>query len=1169
MLPIHRAETNLAASCRCAIVLPATESPVTFDEAITQTLSMLQRNGRVSFRALKRQFSCDDAYLDDLRHELVDVLRLAVVEGEAILVLSGVPPAAPAPLPAQEAPPTGTPEGERRHLPTMFCDLADSTGLAGLLDPEELGELYRSWQETYVAVIASHGGAVANYLGDGALIFFGYPVSHEDSADSAIRAALEIQAAWVARQPAWASRHGVTVAARIGIHYGLVLLTDLGGQFGRQQFSIGETPNIAARLQSLAGPGEVVISQQMRAVLRREIPCDAMGEQSLKGVTRPIATFRLRSADSAQPQAPARHRMSRMIGRAAELAELQTCLTQAVRGPGQIIQVVGEPGIGKSRLIAELGTIGQLLGVQHATLHCADINSASTLHPVIEHLRRVVHAGADGQSGGAPDAIGRLDASMRTVLGDGCDDAVALIAHLLSLPGAVAPAGSPGQIRSRSFDVLVEWMVRTAAPSGLLLVVENLHWCDPSTTELLGRLVDRIAETRILLIGTSRPESPIPWARAAFRQIFLRRLSRQDTEAMIASATGGKTLPAVVTKAIAARGEGVPLFTEELIVTLLASGVMRDAGDRYELDAPLSALPSLETVQGSLTARLDRVGDARETAQVAAAVGREFSYEFLAALAFADAETLDRHVRTLTAAGLLEESGREPDMRYRFRHALIQEAAYDVMLRPRRQHIHRRIAAVLTGSFAEMTESEPEFAAHHCTEAGLIEDGVRLWRLAGERALNRGAGTEAQRHFERALGLLDRLDPGPGRLAQNLTLQVALGSALLLTKGQASDEVGAAFQAAYELSERVEEDSRDPAEVLPVLYGLWRFLLGRARLSDGLEVAERFLGLASRSCPPLCAVGHLAVGLTLYNMNRLPEALPRLDTGIALHEAGPDQHEYRTAIHMLGQDPYMIGLLTRAVTCWLLGRGDQALEDAGRAMAFAGASGNKLNEAVANAWIAKLQKLRRDQATLAATAERGVRLCGEHGFTMWLGACQALFGAARAASGDPEAGLLLIREGSRMMEGTGSPLFRLRNLGLAAEACLHAGALAEGLATVREAIATAASHGERWWLPEMHRLEGDLLLASGADRSAEAQACYRMAMELAANDGVQAIRLRAATDLARLMSVAGRGEEAMDYLHQALDALSPGWDGHDRAQARLLFAELVAKQDHPAARAAR
>ena len=1129
---------------------------MTFDEAMTQTMSMLGRNGRASFRALQRQFSCDEAFLDDLRHELVDVLKLAVVDG-AVLVLASHGPSAPAANPG--LPPAGSlkgvAEGERRHLPTMFCDLADSTGLAGKLDPEELGELYRSWQETYVAAISAHGGSVANYLGDGALIFFGYPISHEDSADSAVQAALEIQAAWQAKQPALAARYGIMAPARIGIHHGLVLLTDLGGQFGRQQFSVGETTNIAARLQSLAGPGEVVISQQLVAVIRTNVPCEAMGEQNLRGVAHPIATYRLCEADGAA--ATNRRSVARMIGRTAELAELQACLAQAAAGPGQIVHIVGEPGIGKSRLISELGVAGRRMGLRCVTFHCTDISSASPLHPVIEYMLRLVQTAGPGKDS---DPAARVGAMLRPSLGDRTDEAVPLIADLLGLPDQPTPTGSPAETRSRSFDILLEWLVNSAAPSGLLLSVENLHWCDPSTTELLGRLVARIAETRILLVGTSRPEAPIPWTRAAFRQIFLRRLSRQETEAMISSATGGKPLPAIVGEAVAARGEGVPLFTEELIVSLLASGILRDAGDHYELDAPLTALPSLDTVQGSLTARLDRVGEARETAQIAAAVGREFSYGFLAALAFADGETLARHVKLLTAAGLLEESGREPDLRYRFRHALIQEAAYDVMLRPRRQHIHRRIAAVLMQQFVGMTESEPEFAAHHCTEAGLIEDGVQLWRLAGERALSRGAGTEAQRHFERALGLVDRLEPGPGQLDQSLMIHVSLGSALLLTKGQASDEVGAAFQVAYELSERVEgSETRDRTEVLPVLYGLWRFLLGRARLSEALEVAERFMALATRACPPLRAVGHLAVGLTLYNLNRLPEALGRLDQGIALHRSDSSEHEYRIAIHRLGQDPYMIGLLTRAVTRWLLGHGDQSLDDAACAMAFAEASGNKLNEAVANAWIAKLQKLRRDPAALAATSARATQLCEEYGFTMWLGACRALSGFARAAAGDADAGLILIREGARAMELTGSPLFRLRNLGLAAEACLHAGALTEGLATVREAIATCNRHGERWWLPEMHRIEGALQQASGhADAAAR---CYRRAIEVAVAGGLQAIHLSAAIDLALLLSGAsggcdasGRGE-AVDLLDQALGALAPGWDSQERSQASALRAE--------------
>lgn len=1095
---------------------------MTFDEALSQAIDMLRRNGRVSYRALRRQFGADDGFLDDLRAEIVDVLRLATDEDGQVLVLAEGRPAPPAPRPdpqppaepprsaeaAAQAEPAALrlPEGERRHLAAMFCDLVDSTGLSTRLDPEELGDIYSAWQDIVAAVVQPFGGHIQNFMGDGSLVTFGYPVAHEDSAERSVSAALAIQAA-LAQRNAERGGDAPALAARVGIHYGLVLLSDLGGRHAARQFAVGQTPNIAARLQSLAEPGGIVISGAVKSLLKDRFLCRALGRQALKGVDHPVDVYAVTGeAQAGRESFPAGQPMGGFVGRDAEIAVLDAAWARVGEGFGQAVLISGQAGIGKSRLVdAAVARAGPQ--ARRARMRCSALHTASVLHPVVELLRR--EAGI-GQREAADEAMGKLRALLSASLGGRAAEAEDTIAPLLSIrPHRVfVPEVGNDMRRARAerLGIIAEVLLRGEEPR--ILVVEDLQWADPTTVELLGQLLGRIGDKSVLLLMTARPDFRPEWPqRSDLGRIALQRLSRRDAAALVRAAPRGAPLPPAVEEQVLARGDGVPLFLEELVAMLADAPPGDDA-------AALSAIP--ETLQATLAARLGRLGEARETAQVAAALGREFPETLLQAVSRHDAATLKEHLDSLVSAELLQQQARADGVRYWFRHALMQDAAYQSLLKARRQAIHRDIARALKRSFAGLVELQPEFAAHHFTEAGLVDEAAERWHAAGERALRRWAQVEALRHIDRGLGLLEAAPATAERQRRAMALNVCKGSALLLTRGQAAEEVGAAFARARALSVAI--GAEGDLALLPVLYGLWRFYLGRSAMEEALDAASDYAALAGRTGEPaIVAAGSMALGLTLFNLGRLREALIHLDAGVAAHEArgGEDRS---ASIFLIGQDPLMVCLLTRAVTLLLLERPEAAAADAGRAAAIVKKTPFPFNVAVANAWLANYHQLRGDMDGALEAAERAQAICTEHDFAMWRGASRVLVAVARLGKGgDPTVLLDEIRAGEEQLRSTGSVVLSTRNMALLARGCLQAGRLEEGLLAVRQGLSDVGRHGERWWTPELHRLEGELARAMGDDVMAEA--CFERAVASARDLGAARFEQQAAEGLARCRRV--------------------------------------------------
>jgi class 3 adenylate cyclase/tetratricopeptide (TPR) repeat protein len=733
-----------------------------FDELLEQVLQLLRREGRLSYRALKRRFSLDDEYIEDLKAEIIEAKRLAVDENGTVLVWTGaaIQSGTGSELTkAESIPPspiTVSHEGERRQLTVMFCDLVGSTPLSEQFDPEELRDLIRGYQHACSDVIAGFNGRIAKYLGDGMLAYFGYPLAHEDDAQRAVRAGLGI----VAAMQMLSSEHGghsVSLKVRLGIHTGLVVVGEMGGgEFREPDAIVGETPNAASRLQELAEPNSVVISGATNQLVRGLFDCEALGARPLKGFSTPLQAYRVLRETEAQSRFDVAMQagLTPLVGRENESALLNECWERTRGGEGQVVLLSGEPGIGKSRLVQAFKERIVTGPSRWLECHCSPYHQNSAHYPVIDLLQRFLEFESNDSY---LVKLSKLEGGLRR-----CDLAVAdylpLLASLLSLP---VPGKYPRltltlEAQKENTHLAIQaWLLAIAQIGGLVLLFEDLHWADPSTLELLGALLDQVPTTRLLLVLTYRPEFAPPWpARSHFVSVALSRLPRTQSEAVVRNVSGGKPLPPQVLDQIISKTDGVPLFVEELTKTVLESDLLREHNGRYELTGPLPPLAIPSTLQDSLTARLDRLGSVRDVAQLAAAIGRDFSYELLRAISPLDDPGLHSAMATLVDAEVLYRRGVMPQAHYLFKHALIRDAAYESLLKSKRQQIHSRIARVLEEQFPETVQAQPELIAHHYTGAGLIAQAIPYWQKAGEQAVQRAAFPEAINYFAEGLTLL-------------------------------------------------------------------------------------------------------------------------------------------------------------------------------------------------------------------------------------------------------------------------------------------------------------------------------------------------------------------------------------------------------------------------------
>jgi class 3 adenylate cyclase/tetratricopeptide (TPR) repeat protein len=913
----------------------------------------------------------DFSVLRDLTDQ--DLKDLGVILGDrrkmlrAIGELDAASPAAP----ATSTGPVSQNAAERRQVTVMFSDLVGSTALSARMDPEDLREVISAYQKCVAETVRRFGGFVAKYMGDGVLVYFGYPQAHEDDAERAVRSGLELIAAVTAL------KSPVSLQTRVGIATGLVVVGDLIGSGEAQERGIvGETPNLAARLQALAEPGMVVIADGTRRLLGNLFELEDLGAKDLKGIAGPVRTWTALRASSVESRFEALHTadLTTLIGRDEELELLLRRWLRTKTGEGQVALLSGEAGIGKSRLTAAL--LERLAGEPHTRLRyfCSPQHTDSAFHPIIGQMERAAGLAHDDTLQARLDKLDAMLAETSTSMQD-----AALIAEMLSLPNDGSyPALelAPQQRRQRTLEALTSQLAGLANHQPVLMIFEDVHWIDPTSLEALNRTVDRIKTLPALLIVTFRPEFNAPWTgQSHVTSLTLNRLGEREATAIIARLVGNKELPADVMAEIVERTDGIPLFVEEMTKAVLeAESESQARRTASAIPSPALAVPA--SLHASLMARLDRLGPAKEVAQIGAAIGREFSHALLAAVVRKPEAELRSALDRLIQAGLLFRQGVPPHATYLFKHALVQDAAYGTLLREPRRALHARIAETLETQFADVAEQQPELLARHCTEAGLIEKAASLWGKAGQRSLARSALIEAVELLTRALTQTATISSTPALRRQQINLQVALINALFHVKRPAAPDTKAAVERASALIGRAEElgePPEDPLLLFSVLYGFW--VANYAAFNGDImhTLATQFLELAKKQGTDVpLMIGHRIMGISLMYAGGLAASRMHYDEALALYD--PVAHPPLAT--RFGQDNKSSVLSYRSWLLWLLGHPDAALADANlainhaRAIGHAGTIMNTLSLAI-------VPYLRGDNATTGAQIDEVAALADE------------------------------------------------------------------------------------------------------------------------------------------------------------------------------------------------
>jgi class 3 adenylate cyclase/predicted ATPase len=1144
---------------------------MTFEEILAQVLAVLQREKRVSYRALKRRFTLNDDDLEDVKDELIYAKKLAVDEENRVLVWTGnvegtvetpspPPQAIPAPQP-QETPsvhsasPLGTsgpPEAERRQLTVMFCDLVDSTKLSSQLDPEDYRDMVRAYQQVCSEVIQHYEGHVAQLLGDGLLVYFGYPQAHEDDAHRAVRTGLGLLAAIEDLNARQTQEKGISLALRIGLHTGLVVVGQMGSGGRHEQLALGETPNIAARIQGLAAPNTVAISEATYRLVQGYFECHNLGAQTLRGVAEPIAVYRVLTESGAQNRLDivSARGLTPLVGRESEVTLLRERWAQVKDSQGHVVLLSGEGGIGKSRLVQTLKD--HIANEPHIRWECRSSSyyQNTALFPLTDLFQRLLRFQAEE----TPDEkCGKLEQMLRQYrlpLGE----SVLLIAPLLSLslPEHHYPPLnlSPQRQRQKTLETILTLLLEQAEQQPVLLIVEDLHWSDPSTLEWLNLVIDQIPTAGLFALFTCRPHFQPSWHhRSYLTEITVNRLAQPQSARMVERITHGKRLPPAVMQQIVEKTDGVPLFVEELTKAILESGHLKEVDGHYALTGPFRALTIPATLQDSLMARLDRLVTAKGIAQIGATIGRRFAYDLLQAVSQLDDTTLQRELGRLVEAELLYQRGLPPQASYLFKHALIRDAAYQSLLKSTRQQYHQRIAQVLEVQFPETAETQPELVAHHLTEAGLPASAVAYWSKAAQRAVERSAHVEAISHLTKGLGLLQMLAETPQRLQQEVDMHIALGASLITTKGFAAPEVAQTYRHAQHLCEHLE----DPHQLFPVLRGLWNYALAHAELQTAHALGEQLLALAQQvHDPAMLVAAHRALGTTLFWRGVPASAHTHFAQGMAFYD--PSQH--RASVFLHGDDSGVACRSHGAWALWCLGYRGQGLTRIDEALTLAQQVAYPFSLGYALICAAVLHQLRREVRTTQACAEAAISLAKEQGFPFWMAIGSLLRGWALAHQGREQEGITLINQGLNAFRGTGAEANQPYFLTLLAEAHGILGEREAGLAVLAEALTRVDTTGERWYEPEMYRLKGELLLQQHSDNQAEAGRFFHHALEVARSQQAKSFELRAATSLARLWQQQGKRNEARQVLGDVYSWFTEGFDTADLQDAKALLDAL-------------
>lgn len=1068
------------------------------DALLHEVIGILQRDGRTSYRGLKRRFGIDDEYIEDIKVELIECRKLARDEDGRVLAWVG--PAANAEQPAGQAQSALPPE--RRLLTIMFCDLVGSTELSARLDPEEFSEVLNQYRRVCAQSVERYGGHVAQLLGDGVQAYFGYPMAHEDAVARAALAALAILDA-LRELGQLGGPEGPSLEVRIGIHRGVVVVDAAGPH---ERLALGQTPNVAARVQALAEPNTILATAAACEGLRNRFILEPIGEHTLRGIPNSVALFKLGGTREllfeAEPLL-----LAPMIGRDADLNLIAQRFQEVRNGHGQTVVVTGESGIGKSRLLQAFRA--RLSHVEHSIweLRCSAFHRDTAFHPLIEALRRRLQLSDEVEAASALAKLREFWAAAGQP-----DEALPLIASLLSIasdsPRANPASESPGSYRRRSLEALIGVLLAEVNLRPTVILFEDLHWADPSTLELIDSLAPQVSSVPALVLVSQRCGQDSVWTTSdEMTVITLDRLNRDSAAVVLQDLTRGSEVPAQLLEELLAKADGVPLFLEELTRTVLASRAPAQRATSSVVGHALVELGVPDSLKDSLMARLDRLASGKEVAQLGATLGRSFLYELIAAVWTHGEAQLRSELERVVRARLLLQRGFPPNAVYTFKHALIQDAAYDSMLKRVRRSAHERAATALLQNFPKLVATQPAVVAHHFTEAQLHSQALEQWQLAAERALSQGANREAIVHLQHALRLLLLLPAGHERDKRELRLLAALRPPLIATQGYASHQLRQCCERVRKLCSRVHE----PLERWSALWGLWyyydvtgQFVVARELTAELGQIAQ------DTQDPDLRLEMGVARGHAFWR-GQLREARENFESTVGLYD--PQLHA-RHALRF-GQDPLV---LARSYLAAIHGLADDlplATDFNERAIAHARSLHHPYSLAVAVGMAACCSQTRGDALLTRRLADESLAIANEHGFPLWLAQAEVLQGWAEVMLTGSNAAVQQIERGIAHWRRIGARIWRTHQLAMLAEAYFRVGRMRDALEAVQRARALIKENGECFYEAEVLRLEGELHLHTRADVQS-ARICFTQAAEVAASQGARLFEqraLKAALDL--------------------------------------------------------
>jgi class 3 adenylate cyclase/predicted ATPase len=1120
----------------------------------------LRSLGLGKYEAAFRENEIDETVLPSLTHETLKELGVTAV-GHRLKLLnaiaalrndsSGEPPSVHATATSSAQSVTPEDRAERRQVTVMFSDLVGSTALSARMDPEDLREVISAYQKCVAETVQRFGGFVAKYMGDGVLIYFGYPQAHEDDAERAVRAGLKLVAA------VGGLKTHPPLQTRMGIATGLVVVGDLiGSGASQEQAIVGETPNLAARLQATAEPNSVVIAESTRKLVGNLFEFEDLGAKDLKGIGGPAQAWAALRPSSVESRFEAMHAsgVTELVGREEEIEILLRRWSKIKTGEGQVVLLSGEAGIGKSRLTAAL--LEQFANEPHTRLRsfCSPQHTDSAFHPIIGQIERSAGLTRNDKPQAKLDNLDAMLAQSSTSTQD-----AALVADMLSLQNDgryPVLELTPQQRRQRTLEALVSQVVALSCQKPLLMIFEDAHWTDPTSLELFGLIVDKIPTLRVLLIVTFRPEFEPPWiGRPYVTTLTINRLAQREVDAVIDGVVGNRFIAANIRQDIIERTDGIPLFVEEMTKAVLeAEGEGAAAQAVSMVPSPALAVPA--SLHASLMARLDRLGAAKEVAQIGAAIGREFSYALLAAVVRASETDLNSALKQLAAAGLLLRQGVPPYATYLFKHALLQDAAYGTLLREPRRALHARIAEALESQFAELTETRPELLARQFTDAGLIEKAASQWGKAGQRSLERSALIEAVAQFTRAVDQVASLPGTPALRREQIKFQVGLANSLYHTKGYSAVETKTTFDQARAMIERAEElgeHIEDPLLLYSVLYG---FFIVKFINFDGdaaYPLAQQFLALAEqqKTTAPIM-IGHRLLAMTLLCMGDVAEGPSQLDRAWALY----DPAVHRPLAARFGHDVGAAALTFRPLALWLLGYPKTALVEADRAIAAARETNHIPTLLFGLACTAFTHICCREHAAASVHTDECIALAREKvAYFRMFAAAQC--GCILAETGKSADAIQAISAEIAGLCAIGSTIWGPYFLAHLAVAHAALGKLDEAWRCIGEAVIAIETTKERWYHAEVNRIAGEIALNSPERETAKAETYFERALAVARQQQARSWELRASMSLARLWRDQGKVQQARELLAPVYGWFTEGFDTRDLKEAKALLQELA------------